>query len=382
MEKIEKKKGKQMIRFRLREILDERGLSGKEAARLTDLTEQTISHLCSLGIIHDPSSIKFDTIEKLCRGLGLQISELIVFEEPTFLSFVKAEGGPLTIAVGSRRCVLIQPNDRVGDMVKVIEGALQNAIGIWDMRALAEVTRQIPWRAPRIEETPCTLPLDEKTMRDEEQMPVTVSRLLQSEGGVVLGLGSPLVSGLADAILLQLQQPFPNLGQVQLPFQFRWDFMGTDQRRYHRFEGPGRPQGIAWNPQGITGNEPLLVQIPSWGAIDAYQRGQRYGDGCVIVVWPTLRDQRRTWFVLVMGFMGPGTMGGASFLFSDRFGNLLSEYLADPAVISEGEDPAPPLFVALKVGCEKQGPKGSREVYPVAVEVVDSHFDATLMPAG
>jgi hypothetical protein len=82
-----------------------------------------------------------------------------------------------------------------------------------------------------------------------------------------------------------------------------------------------------------------------------------------------------------MGFMGPGTFAGASFLFSEKFGDILSEYLAAPAVISDSEDPAPPLFVALRVICEKQGPPGSRKVYPAVrtdggfdVEVVGRHI--------
>ena len=66
-----------------------------------------------------------------------------------------------------------------------------------------------------------------------------------------------------------------------------------------------------------------------------------------------------------MGFMGPGTMGGASFLFSDTFGKIFAEYWKDLDMAPGRDDPAMPLYVPLKVVCEKQGPPGSREVYPV-----------------
>jgi transcriptional regulator with XRE-family HTH domain len=488
MEKIENKeeKRKKIIIFRLREILAEKGISQAEACRLTGLTPPEMARLVGLGgIIFDDSRemIQFSTIGKLCNGLGIKIEYLMALEEPSFLSLVKAEGRPFTITVGSRPCLLLKPDDdRIGATVRVGEGERRDAIGIWDMRALGEITRQCPWYAPIIGETPCTLTLA------ENNMPETVSRLLRTpEGGVVIGLGSPLVSGLADFVLLEIMRHY------ELPFRFWWDFFGGDSRRYHRYVGPGNPQGILWNRE-------LRVQIPAWQEIRDYPQGERYTDGCVIVIWPTvsslfrmghikypglavklrdsqdplsqyLREQfspdtqrlldgydgesppseelqkalvdelnrllqgdclydrqrfgqvelteeqtseelrwrleknpqgdalihlnrllleaaypdeiatiqrtikRRTWVALVMGFMGSGTAAGASFLFSDDFGNILSEYLADPAVTSDGEDPAPPLFVALKVTCEKRGSRGSREVYPVKTDVVGNHFD-------
>ncbi|WP_141336207.1 helix-turn-helix transcriptional regulator [Paenibacillus sp. tmac-D7] len=61
------------IRVRLKEILEEKGLSQRELARLTGLRPNTISHLCS----NTATSIYFDTLETICKTLNIRLEELI-----------------------------------------------------------------------------------------------------------------------------------------------------------------------------------------------------------------------------------------------------------------------------------------------------------------
>jgi transcriptional regulator with XRE-family HTH domain len=61
-----------MIRLRLREILQERGISQARLARLTDVSMNTIQ-----TIYHNPyHDVALSTLERLARGLKVEISEL------------------------------------------------------------------------------------------------------------------------------------------------------------------------------------------------------------------------------------------------------------------------------------------------------------------
>ncbi len=65
------------IRLRLKEILEERGMSQRELARLMDTRPNTISHLCSKGV----NAVYFDTLEQVCKALDIDLHELIVMED-------------------------------------------------------------------------------------------------------------------------------------------------------------------------------------------------------------------------------------------------------------------------------------------------------------
>lgn len=65
------------IRVRLQEILDERGMSQRELARLMNIRPNTISHLCSDKV----NSAYFDTLEQICRTLNISLNELLVLED-------------------------------------------------------------------------------------------------------------------------------------------------------------------------------------------------------------------------------------------------------------------------------------------------------------
>lgn len=64
------------IRVRLKEILEDRGMSQRELARLTGLRPNTISHLCS----NTATSVYFDTLEIICKTLNIEIQELLELE--------------------------------------------------------------------------------------------------------------------------------------------------------------------------------------------------------------------------------------------------------------------------------------------------------------
>lgn len=64
------------IKVRLNELLKERNMSQRELARLTGLRPNTISHLCSDHV----DRVYLETLEKVCKALGVNIEDLIVIE--------------------------------------------------------------------------------------------------------------------------------------------------------------------------------------------------------------------------------------------------------------------------------------------------------------
>ncbi|MNO81777.1 Helix-turn-helix domain protein [compost metagenome] len=64
------------IRLRLKEILEDKGMSQRELARLMNVRPNTISHLCSDKV----NAAYFDTLEQICRTLDISLNELLVLE--------------------------------------------------------------------------------------------------------------------------------------------------------------------------------------------------------------------------------------------------------------------------------------------------------------
>ncbi|MCA1294976.1 helix-turn-helix transcriptional regulator [Paenibacillus sp. alder61] len=65
------------IRLRLKEILEERGMSQRELARRMNIRPSTISHLCSDKV----NAAYFDTLEQICKTLNIGLHELLIMEE-------------------------------------------------------------------------------------------------------------------------------------------------------------------------------------------------------------------------------------------------------------------------------------------------------------
>ncbi|WP_025683443.1 helix-turn-helix domain-containing protein [Paenibacillus maysiensis] len=65
------------VRLRLREILEERGISQRELARRMNIRSSTVSHLCSDKV----NAAYFDTLEQICKTLNIPLNELIVLED-------------------------------------------------------------------------------------------------------------------------------------------------------------------------------------------------------------------------------------------------------------------------------------------------------------
>lgn len=65
------------VRLRLREILEERGISQRELARRMNIRSSTVSHLCSDKV----NAAYFGTLEQICKTLDIPLHELIVLED-------------------------------------------------------------------------------------------------------------------------------------------------------------------------------------------------------------------------------------------------------------------------------------------------------------
>lgn len=64
------------IRIRLKEILQEKGLSQRKLSLMTNMRPATISHLCSDNV----DRVYIRTLEQLCEALDVPLYELMVEE--------------------------------------------------------------------------------------------------------------------------------------------------------------------------------------------------------------------------------------------------------------------------------------------------------------
>lgn len=65
------------IKIRLREILEEKGISQRQLSLLMNIRPATINHLCSDNV----DRVYIRTLEQICEALNIDISELIVSEK-------------------------------------------------------------------------------------------------------------------------------------------------------------------------------------------------------------------------------------------------------------------------------------------------------------
>lgn len=66
-----------MIKCKLNELIEQRGVTQTEIANATGITRPTLLSL----IRNDAQGIKFNTLEKLCEYFNVNISELLVYDE-------------------------------------------------------------------------------------------------------------------------------------------------------------------------------------------------------------------------------------------------------------------------------------------------------------
>ncbi|WP_188067683.1 helix-turn-helix domain-containing protein [Brevibacillus brevis] len=64
------------IRITLREILEQKGITQRELARLTGLRASTVNHLCSEKV----DRVYLETLELICKTLNIPIEQLIEIE--------------------------------------------------------------------------------------------------------------------------------------------------------------------------------------------------------------------------------------------------------------------------------------------------------------
>ncbi len=65
------------VKLRLKEILDEKGISQRKLALAIDVRPATINHLCK----DDVNAVYLDTLDKICEYLKIELSELVVRED-------------------------------------------------------------------------------------------------------------------------------------------------------------------------------------------------------------------------------------------------------------------------------------------------------------
>jgi putative transcriptional regulator len=67
------------VRIKLAEILEKRGISGREFARQTGIRHPTIHEMCR----NESKSLPVENIAKICEVLGIGIDQLIELDKET-----------------------------------------------------------------------------------------------------------------------------------------------------------------------------------------------------------------------------------------------------------------------------------------------------------
>ncbi len=62
------------VKLRLKDILDEKGISQRKLALAIDVRPATINHLCK----DDVNAVYLDTLDKICEYLKIELNELII----------------------------------------------------------------------------------------------------------------------------------------------------------------------------------------------------------------------------------------------------------------------------------------------------------------
>lgn len=68
-------KKKCVVKFRLGKILRDRKMTQLAASEATGLSRQAL-----IKLVRDPQAVQFETLSKLCAGLGLEPTELFEVE--------------------------------------------------------------------------------------------------------------------------------------------------------------------------------------------------------------------------------------------------------------------------------------------------------------
>lgn len=359
----EREKRKYIMRWRLREILKEKGISQAAAARETGITVQQMSKLCQKHIIDakKKDGIDFATLIKLYGSPSLKITpqELMKFEPINFSNLLVEKAKSLEIHVGTRPSVRVESEDIESGYVEFQNDKVHQMVGQSDLQGLAEITRQCSEKiTPEIK-------LSHSSDTSQDSYPPPLDIWPSEPKTVSIGIGGPDVSKFADDFLCYYAQTL----EGDFPFQFAGiKMMNSDiPRPYIKNVCAEKHHGIWWGDK-------LLFPIPPWSILVNYDEDDPYDDGCVIVIHPSGEE---AWTVLVMGHHGNGTWAGSSFLFSEEFGDRLSKFLTDTASLPLTGKKSPALFVVLKVKC-KRG-VGNRESHPIKV---DNGFDVKIVEWG
>ena len=62
-----------MVKYRLKQVLKEKGVSQGKLSRMTDVSLSTIQRLCAEGSTYN---VSMDVLEKIAKALGVRISDL------------------------------------------------------------------------------------------------------------------------------------------------------------------------------------------------------------------------------------------------------------------------------------------------------------------
>jgi len=301
------------------------------------LSRQTVQKLYS----NQATRIEFATIEKICKGLGIEIGELLVQEE-TEIEQALRHAHEITIVLGARLVKLL------GESAPLTYG-----IGPDDVDALSHITEAMTRLSKERHEIkrywfPEWPEWNEPQNQDCEERAQHILRYTQ---GVLFIVGSDLTNGFThyclDKILDVGYDPRGKTRKpkrMELPYKMAWGHEEKKPRIMSLDQEKHEPRGI-WS----IAQKKLVVEVPSRETVTELQPGDVATDGAIVYVdRPNFHHPGCT-VVGIAGFGGKGTALMSKHLFKEEYLRLIDRQL------QEADGMPNPIFLVAQVDYIKGG---------------------------
>ena len=340
----DRQRGDMSIRCKLSDFLRSRNESQTEFADRVGLARQTVQKLYN----NQMSGVEFATLEKICKGLGISVGELIVLEETRLEQRLK-NTSTVTIVLGAP--VLQIPN---------LPARLVYGLGPDDVEAAFHIGEHMLHLTPsgcRIQRhwmpacgewsTELGKRWQERENLDWQEQAQT---LLKTTEGILFIIGSDFVNGFAhhclDTILDVGYDPRGRTRQpkrMQIPYRLLYRAPNSllperAQGLMTRYQQDGLPEGI-WDTQ----TKQTVVEITRRRPSQELQPGDTVTTGAIVYVDEPNFHHPHSLIIGIAGFMPKANALVAKHLFDEESLRFLDLQLRRTDAI------LPPVFAAAQV---------------------------------
>lgn len=317
-------------------------------AKRTGISRQTIQKLYT----NQSSGIQFETLDKICQGLGITVGDLLL-SEYTPIEDIFRNASEINVVLGARLVQLVDGS-----------GAVVYGVGPQDVEALSFITEMMYRYSPQrkikrywMPEFPeWELEQNSQSLADDTYFDKAQS-LLKNTHGVLFIVGSDRTNGLAHYALDQIL----NVGynphgkgrkpiRLDLPYKIALPYaenksriMALDQK--------------AHNSRGIVSmkTKQLMVAVPAQKEIDTETFGNKLTDGAIVYIDPPNFHHKYCTILGIAGITGMGTSLTTKHLFNKKNLRVIDKQLR------ESRETSKPAFLVAQVKYLKSGTTDSME---------------------